>query len=196
MLEKDKPTGSVMYTAPNGATVTAIPSKYFPRMLRVAIYCRVSTLHEDQLNSLEAQLDYYRNYVHSRLNMVLVAEYTDIRSGRSADGRAQFSAMIQDCLAGKIDLIVTKSISRFGRNTVDTLTILRQMKAANVDVYFETEDLHSLDSEGELLITLASAIAQADSEERSKNTASRQPIPTAPSIPGHAMDTEKTAPVI
>lgn len=169
MLEKDKPTGSVTYTAPNGATVTAIPSKYFPRMLRVAIYCRVSTLHEDQLNSLEAQLDYYRNYVHSRLNMVLVAEYTDIRSGRSADGRAQFSAMIQDCLAGKIDLIVTKSISRFGRNTVDTLTILRQMKAANVDVYFETEDIHSLDSEGELLITLASAIAQAESEERSKN---------------------------
>lgn len=169
MLEKDKPAGSVTYTAPSGAKVTAIPSKYHARMLRVAIYCRVSTLHDDQLNSLEAQLDYYRNYVRSRLNMVLVAEYTDIRSGRSADDRAQFSAMIQDCLVGKIDLIVTKSISRFGRNTVDTLTVLRQLKAANVDVYFETENIHSLDSEGELLITPASAIAQAESEERSKN---------------------------
>lgn len=110
MLEKDKPAGSVTYTAPSGAKVTAIPSKYHARMLRVAIYCRVGTLHDDQLNSLEAQLDYYRNYVRSRLNMVLVAEYTDIRSGRSADDRAQFSAMIQDCLVGKIDLIVTKSI--------------------------------------------------------------------------------------
>ena len=106
-MAKDKPAGSVAYTAPSGAKVTAIPSKYHARMLRVAIYCRVSTLHDDQLNSLEAQLDYYRDYVRSRLNMVLVAEYTDIRSGRSADDRAQFSAMIQDCLAGKIDLIET-----------------------------------------------------------------------------------------
>lgn len=169
MPEKDKPTGSVSYTAPNGAKVTAIPSKYIPRMLRVAIYCRVSTLHDDQLNSLEAQLDYYRNYVQSRVNMVLVGEYADIRSGRSTDDRAQFSAMIQDCLAGKIDLIVTKSISRFGRNTVDTLTVLRQLKAANVDVYFENENIHSLDPDGELIISLASAIAQAESEERSKN---------------------------
>ena len=72
--------------------------------------------------------------------------------------------------AGKYgSTIVTKSISRFGRNTVDTLTVLRQLKAASVDVYFETENIHSLDSEGELLITLASAIAQAESEERSKN---------------------------
>jgi len=140
------------------------------RPRQVAAYARVSTTSIEQGASLDAQLDYYEQYIGSRPNWQLVGVYYDSGiSGLSHKNRDGFNRMIQDALDGKIDLIVTKSLSRFARNTVDTLTTIRRLKAAGIEVYFEKENIFTLDSKGEFLITLMSSMAQEESRSISEN---------------------------
>ena len=137
---------------------------------RVAGYARVSTDHKDQATSYEAQVDYYTNYIKSREDWEFVAIYTDEGiSATNTKKREGFKAMVADALAGKIDLIVTKSVSRFARNTVDSLTTVRQLKDAGIEIYFEKESIWTLDSKGELLITIMSSLAQEESRSISEN---------------------------
>ena len=137
---------------------------------RVAAYARVSTDSAEQGASLEAQRDYYEQYIKARGNWSLVDIYYDSGiSGLSHKKRDGFNRMIADALDGKIDLIVTKSLSRFARNTVDTLTTIRKLKAAGVEVFFEKENIYTLDSKGEFLITLMSSMAQEESRSISEN---------------------------
>ena len=138
---------------------------------RVAGYARVSADHEDQVSSYEAQVDYYTNYIKEREDWEFVRIYTD--EGISATNtrhREGFKRMVADALAGQIDLIITKSVSRFARNTVDSLTTVRKLKDHGIEVYFEKENVWTLDSKGELLITIMSSLAQEESRSISENT--------------------------
>jgi len=111
------------------------------RKRRTAGYARVSTDHEEQLTSYEAQVDYYTNYIKSRDDWTFISVYTD--EGISATSTAKrdgFNRMVKDALDGKLDLIVTKSVSRFARNTVDSLSTIRKLKEKGVEVYFEKEN--------------------------------------------------------
>ena len=137
---------------------------------KTAGYARVSTDSEEQLTSYEAQVDYYTNYIQSRPEWEFVKVYTD--EGISATDtrhRDGFNEMIQDALDGKIDLIVTKSVSRFARNTVDSLSTVRKLKEKGVEVYFQKENIFTFDSKGELLITIMSSLAQEESRSISEN---------------------------
>ncbi|MEG0692672.1 MAG: recombinase family protein, partial [Oscillospiraceae bacterium] len=137
---------------------------------KVAAYARVSTDSDEQLTSYEAQVDYYTNYIKSRDNWELVKVYTDAGiSGVSTKNRDGFNAMIKDAMNGNIDLIITKSVSRFARNTVDSLVTVRKLKEKGVEVYFEKENIYTLDSKGELLITIMSSLAQEESRSISQN---------------------------
>lgn len=141
------------------------------QLLRVAAYARVSTNNEEQLTSYEAQVDYYTRYIQSKPDeWEFVKVYTDEGiSATNTKKRKGFNDMVADALAGKIDLIITKSISRFARNTVDTLTTVRKLKERGIGVYFEKENIHTLDSKGELLITIMSSLAQEESRSISEN---------------------------
>ena len=144
--------------------------KLFPDKRKVAAYARVSTDKEEQVTSYEAQVDYYTRYIKSRQDWEFVDIYTDEGiSATSTKKRDGFNRMIQDALDGKIDLIVTKSVSRFARNTVDTLTTVRKLKNKGVEVYFEKENIYTLDSKGELLITIMGSLAQEESRSISEN---------------------------
>ena len=137
---------------------------------RVAGYARVSTDLEEQQSSYEAQLDYYQHYIGTHEDWEFVGMYSDEGiSGTSTKHREGFKKMINDALAGKIDLIVTKSVSRFARNTVDSLTTIRALKANNVECYFEKENIWTFDGKGELLLTIMSSIAQEESRSISEN---------------------------
>ena len=137
---------------------------------RVAGYARVSTDSDEQFTSYEAQIDYYTTFIKSKPEWDFVRVYTD--EGISATNtlhRDGFNEMIADALAGKIDLIVTKSVSRFARNTVDSLTTIRKLKEHGVECYFEKENIWTFDSKGELLITIMSSLAQEESRSISEN---------------------------
>ena len=137
---------------------------------RTAGYARVSTDSDEQFTSYAAQVDYYEKYIKSREDWEFVSVYTDEGiSGTSTAHREGFKAMIADALAGKIDLIVTKSVSRFARNTVDSLTTVRQLKEKGIEIYFEKENIWTLDSKGELLISIMSSLAQEESRSISEN---------------------------
>ena len=137
---------------------------------RVAGYARVSTDKDEQLNSYEAQVDYYTNYIKSRPDWEFVDVYTDEGiSALNTKKRDGFNKMISDALDGKIDLIVTKSVSRFARNTVDSLSTIRKLKEKGVEVYFEKEGIWTFDGKGELLITIMSSLAQEESRSISEN---------------------------
>jgi len=158
--------------------VTVIPAvmpqfvnkKMFTNRKRVAAYARVSTDFEEQQSSYEAQVDYYTRHIQSNENWQFVQVYTDEGiSATSTKGRDGFNKMIADAIDGKIDLIITKSVSRFARNTVDTLTTVRKLKDKGVEVYFQKEGIFTLDSKGELLITIMSSLAQEESRSISEN---------------------------
>lgn len=137
---------------------------------KVAAYARVSTDHEEQRTSYEAQVDYYTKYIQGRADWDFVKVYTDEGiTATNTKHREGFNDMIADALAGKIDLIITKSVSRFARNTVDSLTTVRKLKEKGVEVYFEKENIYTLDSKGELLITIMSSLAQEESRSISEN---------------------------
>lgn len=140
------------------------------RLKRVAAYARVSTENEEQLSSYEAQVDHYTRYIKANAEWEFVEIYADEGiSATSTKKRDGFNRMIIDSLEGKIDLIITKSVSRFARNTVDTLTTVRKLKDKGVEVYFEKENIYTLDSKGELLITIMSSLAQEESRSISEN---------------------------
>ena len=161
------------------ATVTKIPatvSRYTAAPIavktkrKVAAYARVSTDHEDQLNSYEAQRDYYTNYIKGNDEWEFAGIYSDEGiSGTSTKKREGFQQMVADALAGRIGLILTKSVSRFARNTVDSLTTIRELKAHGTEVYFEKENIWTFDSKGELLISIMSSLAQEESRSISLN---------------------------
>lgn len=133
----------------------------------MAGYARVSTDHDDQFSSYEAHIDYY---IKGRDDWEYVNVYTDEGfTGTSTKHREGFKQMISDALDGKIDLIVTMSVSRFARNTVDSLTTIRQLKEAGVEVYFEKESIWTFDGKGELLLTIMSSLAQEESRSISEN---------------------------
>jgi len=137
---------------------------------RVAAYARVSTDLAEQLTSYEAQVDYYTKYIQSKENWEFVEVYTDEGiTATNTKKRDGFNRMIEDALSGKIDLILTKSVSRFARNTVDSLQTVRALKEKGVEIYFEKENIYTLDSKGELLITIMSSLAQEESRSISEN---------------------------
>lgn len=137
---------------------------------RVAAYARVSTDSDEQFTSYAAQIDYYTNYIQQHPEWEFVKVYTDEGiSGLNTRHRDGFNEMIADALAGKIDLIVTKSVSRFARNTVDSLTTIRKLKEHGVECYFEKESIYTFDGKGELLLTIMSSLAQEESRSISEN---------------------------
>ena len=162
-----------------GKAVTTIPatiSRFTAAPLtstkkrRVAAYARVSTDKEEQQNSYEAQVDYYTHYIQSRPDWTFVAVYSDEgTTGCNTKKRDGFNSMVEDALDGKIDLIVTKSVSRFARNTVDSLSTIRTLKEHGTEVYFEKENIWTFDSKGELLLTIMSSLAQEESRSISEN---------------------------
>lgn len=138
--------------------------------LRVAAYARVSTDHEDQHLSLVAQTEYYMKLISERPGWQFVGIYADDGvSGLGTRSRDGFNRMIRDCLDGVVDLILTKSISRFARNTVDSVSTIRKLKEKGIGVYFEKENIWTLDSKGEFLLTLMSSLAQEESRSISEN---------------------------
>ena len=137
---------------------------------RTAAYARVSTDSEEQMTSYEAQVDYYTRYIQGRTDCVFAGIYTDEGiSAVNTKKRDGFNKMVTDALAGKLDLIVTKSVSRFARNTVDSLSTVRKLKEKGVEVFFEKENIYTFDGKGELLITIMSSLAQEESRSISEN---------------------------
>ena len=143
-------------------------NSYFRR--RVAAYARVSTDSDEQLTSYEAQVDYYTKLIQGRDDWEFITIYTDEGiSAVNTKRREGFKQMVADGLSGKFDLLVTKSVSRFARNTVDSLTTVRKLKEIGCEVWFEKENIYTLDSKGELLITIMSSLAQEESRSISEN---------------------------
>ncbi len=137
---------------------------------RVAAYCRVSTDSEEQLNSYEAQIEYYTRVISENPDWELAGIFADEGlSGTSTKNRTEFNRMIAACKRGRIDMILTKSLSRFSRNTLDCLRIVRVLKDAGIGVIFEKENINTLTQSSEFLLTLFSGFAQAESESLSKN---------------------------
>ncbi len=137
----------------------------------MAAYCRVSTDREEQLNSFENQVDYYTKYINENPEYEMVDIYSDEGiSGTNTKKRDGFNRMIADCEAGKIDLIITKSISRFARNTQDCLSYSRKLKGLGIGIIFEKENINTMDASGELLFTILSSLAQEESRNISENS--------------------------
>lgn len=141
--------------------------------MRVAPYARVSTDSEEQLNSYKSQVAYYTDLVEKRIDWILVEVYADEAiTGTQVTKRENFQRMINDCMDGKIDMIITKSISRFARNTLDTLKyvrIVRMLKERNIAVLFEDENINTMTMDGELLLVILSSVAQQEVENISAN---------------------------
>lgn len=138
-------------------------------MYRVAVYCRVSCNSNEQKNSLQAQQEYYSKAVIKNENCLLVGIYADIASGVNKKKRVQFNKLIKDCKKGKIDIIVTKSISRFARNTLDFFEVIRMLRELSVDVYFENEKIWLSKEMNEFMMTTYAAIAQEESMMKSRS---------------------------
>ena len=161
------------------ANVTFIPAKHkignnvsgdeVPK-LRVAAYCRVSTDSDEQETSYDAQVSHYTEYIQQNPQWTLAGIFADDGiSGTNTKKRDEFNRMIDECMAGNIDMIITKSISRFARNTLDCLQYIRQLKDKNIPVYFEKESINTMDAKGEVLITIMASLAQQESQSLSQN---------------------------
>ncbi|WP_088187107.1 recombinase family protein [Desulfosporosinus sp. FKA] len=161
------------------ATITVIPAKPMQELkgleatakLRVCAYARVSTDNEEQLSSYQAQVEHYTSYIQNNPDWEFVQVFSDEGiSGINTKKREGFNRMIDECMAGRIDMVITKSISRFARNTLDTLKYVRQLKEKGVAIFFEKEAVNTLDSKGEFLITLLGSLAQEESSNLSQIT--------------------------
>ena len=140
------------------------------KVKNVCAYCRVSTNIPHQKGSYESQLEYYENMIRSKAGWNFAGIYADYgKSGTKEKGRTDFMRMLEDCEAGEIDIICTKSISRFARNTVECIQVVRKLKEMHIDVYFEKERIHTLSEKSELLLSIYSSVAQAESESISSN---------------------------
>ena len=140
-----------------------------PKLLRVAAYARVSTAKDAMHRSLSAQVSYYSDLIQCRPGWKYAGVYSDEAKTGTKDTREGFQRLLADCRAGKIDMVVTKSISRFARNTVTLLSTVRELKELGVDVFFEEQGIHSASSDGELMLTILASFAQAESESMSEN---------------------------
>lgn len=136
---------------------------------KVGIYCRVSANDMEQLNSLTAQISALTGHVATVDTWRLVDVYIDIASGKSKSPRKDFARMIEDGKKNKINIVITKSLSRFGRDTVDTLEALKVLRESDVRVIFELENLDSAEADSQLMISIVEALAQAENESRSEN---------------------------
>jgi DNA invertase Pin-like site-specific DNA recombinase len=126
---------------------------------RVCAYCRVSTDLEEQESSFKSQVEHYTKFISSRTDWTMVDTYADEGiSGTSTKKRTEFLRMIDDCMAGKIDMVITKSVSRFARNTEDCLHYVRKLKEKGISVFFETENIDTLGTGGELLLYLSKPV--------------------------------------
>ena len=158
-------------------TVTLIqPQKSFVvdkdkyRQKRVAAYCRVSTDSDEQLTSYNNQMKVYTEMIAANKEWEFAGLYADEGiSGTRADKRPQFKKMIDDCIKGKIDMIITKSVSRFARNTVECLDYVRMLKERKIGIYFEEQNIDTLKSDSELYLVIYAGFAQSESESISKN---------------------------
>jgi DNA invertase Pin-like site-specific DNA recombinase len=140
-----------------------------PQRKRVAAYARVSSDKDSMIESLAAQVGYYSAYIQRNPQWIYVGVFADEGLTGTKDNRPEFQRLIADCYAGKIDMVITKSLSRFSRNTLDTLNILRDIKQRGVDVFFERENIHSNSGDGELMLTILSSFAQEESRSVSEN---------------------------
>lgn len=139
------------------------------RRKRVAAYCRVSTGKDAMLHSLSAQVSHYSSYIQARPGWEYAGVYADEAFTGTKNERPKFQQMLSDCRAGKIDLILTKSISRFARNTLTMLETVRELKTLGVDVFFEEQNIHSMSGDGELMLTILASFAQEESRSVSDN---------------------------
>lgn len=161
------------------ANITVIPARMVRTQktqeeekpkLKVASYCRVSTDTDEQATSYEAQIQHYTEYISRNPEWELAGVYADDGiSGTNTKKREEFNRMIDDCMSGKIDMIITKSISRFARNTLDCLQYIRQLKERNISVFFEKENINTMEARGELLLTIMASLAQQESQSLSQN---------------------------
>ena len=147
-----------------------LPSKLLVlKRKMVCAYARVSSGKDEMLHSLSAQISYYSEYIQSCNEWEYAGVYADSAMTGTKDSRPEFQRMLADCKAGKIDMIITKSISRFARNTVTLLETVRELKELNVDVYFEEQNIHSMSGDGELMLTILASFAQEESLSVSEN---------------------------
>lgn len=150
-------------------TQVAFGSPQLPRDKNVAAYCRVSSGKDAMLHSLAAQVGYYSELIQNHGGWEYAGVYADEAVSGTKDARENFRRMLSDCRAGKIDMVITKSISRFARNTVTLLETVRELKTMGVDVYFEEQNIHSLSADGELMLTILASYAQEESRSVSEN---------------------------
>lgn len=144
-------------------------SQKLAKRLNVAAYARVSKTKDSLLHSLDAQVTYYRDLIRNNKQWCFKGVYADEGISGNRDNREQFQRLLEECRKGNIDLILTKSISRFARNTVTLLKVTRELKAIGVDVYFEEQQMHSLSEEGEFMLSLLASMAQEESRSMSEN---------------------------
>lgn len=140
-----------------------------PARKKVAAYARVSSGKDAMLHSLSAQISYYSEFIQKHKGWEYAGVYADEAVTGTKDGREEFQRLLSDCRAGKIDMVITKSISRFARNTVTMLEAVRELKNLNVDVFFEKENIHSMSGDGELMLTILASFAQEESRSVSEN---------------------------
>lgn len=162
-----------------GKSVTIIPartrvgniaSKEVKPKLRVAAYCRVSTDTDEQATSYETQVEHYKAFIQKNDDWEFAGIFADDGiSGTNTKKREEFNRMIEECMDGHIDMVITKSISRFARNTLDCLKYIRLLKEKNIPVFFEKENINTMDSKGEVLLTIMASLAQQESESLSNN---------------------------
>ncbi len=151
-------------------TITKIEAK--PRIVtktKVAAYARVSNGKDAMLHSLASQVSHYKKLIQDNNDWEFAGVYTDEAYTGTKESRTEFQQLIKDCKAGKIDMIITKSISRFARNTVTLLKTVRELKSIQVDIFFEEQNIHSISSEGEMILTLLASVAQEESRSVSDN---------------------------
>ena len=151
-------------------TITHLPQRaQLHRKKRVAAYARVSSGKDAMLHSLSAQVDYYRSLIQSDSNWEFAGVYSDEAITGTKETRADFQRLLDDCRAGKIDMVITKTISRLARNTVTLLKTVRELKELSVDVFFEEQGIHTISADGELMLTILASYAQEESRSASEN---------------------------
>ena len=150
--------------------ITKIEAKPItPKRKRVAAYARVSSGKDAMIHSLASQVAYYKRLIQSKHDWNFVGVYADKAATGTKDARDEFQALLKDSRSGKIDMIITKSISRFARNTLTLLEVVRELKDLKVDVYFEEQNIHTLSGEGEMILTFLATFAQEESRSVSEN---------------------------
>ncbi len=152
-------------------TITKIPQRVttLPKRIQVAAYARVSSGKDAMLHSLAAQVSYYSDLIQQRPDWEYSGVYADEALTGTKDSRPEFQRMLADCRDGKVDMVITKSISRFARNTVTLLETVRELKSLGIDVYFEEQNIHSISGDGELMLTILASYAQEESRSTSEN---------------------------